>query len=100
MERLIDRAADEIGISRISLRKHNFIKPAQLPFAAAAGVTYDSGDFAGVFSKALEISDHANFAKRKKESLKNGKRRGIPVGSYLHVTAQPSGELGKISFEP
>ena len=68
MERLIDRAADEMGINRLTLRKRNFIKPAQLPFAAASGVTYDSGDFAGVFNKALEISDHANFAKRKKES--------------------------------
>ena len=100
MERLIDRAADEMGINRLTLRKRNFIKPAQLPFAAASGVTYDSGDFAGVFNKALEISDHANFAKRKKESKKTGKLRGIAVGSYLEVTAPPSGELGKITFEP
>ena len=100
MERLIDRAADEMGINRLTLRKRNFIKPAQLPFAAASGVTYDSGDFPGVFNKALEISDHANFAKRKKESKKNGKLRGIAVGSYLEVTAPPSGELGKITFEP
>src|SRR5213083_3528315 len=100
MERLIDRAADEMGINRLTLRKRNFIKPAQLPFAAASGVTYDSGDFAGVFNKALEISDHANFAKRKKESKKSGKLRGIAVGSYLEVTAPPSGELGKITFEP
>jgi carbon-monoxide dehydrogenase large subunit len=100
MERLIDRAADEMGINRLTLRKRNFIKPAQLPFAAASGVTYDSGDFAGVFAKALEISDHANFARRKKESKKNGKLRGIAVGSYLEVTAPPAGELGKITFEP
>jgi carbon-monoxide dehydrogenase large subunit len=99
MERLIDRAADEMGINRLTLRKKNFIKPAQLPFAAASGVTYDSGDFAGVFSKALEISDHANFAKRKKESRRCGKLRGIAIGSYLEVTAPPGGELGKITFE-
>ena len=61
MERLIDRAADEMGISRLTLRKRNFIKPAQLPFSAASGVTYDSGDFAGVFNKALEISDYDEF---------------------------------------
>src|ERR1700748_38723 len=100
MERLIDRAADEMCINRLTLRKRNFIKPAQLPYASASGVTYDSGDFLGVFNTALEISDHANFAKRKKESRKNGKLRGIAVGSYLEVTAPPSGELGKITFEP
>jgi carbon-monoxide dehydrogenase large subunit len=99
MERLIDRAADEMGINRLTLRKRNFIKPAQMPFAASSGVTYDSGDFEGVFDKALEISDHAGFAKRKKESRKRGKLRGIALGSYLEVTAPPSGELGKIVFE-
>ena len=100
MERLIDRAAAELGINPLTLRKRNFVKPAQMPFAAASGVTYDSGDFQGVFNKALEMSDHANFAKRRKESRKAGKLRGIAVGSYLEVTAPPSGELGKITFEP
>jgi carbon-monoxide dehydrogenase large subunit len=99
MERLIDRAADEMGINRLTMRKRNFIKPAQMPFSASSGVTYDSGDFQGVFNKALEISDHANFARRRKESRKRGKLRGIAVGSYLEVTAPPGVELGKIVFE-
>jgi carbon-monoxide dehydrogenase large subunit len=99
MERLIDRAADEIGIDRLTLRKRNFIKPAQIPYAAANGFTYDSGDFPAVFSKAVEQADLAGFAKRKKESRKRGKLRGIAVGSYLEITAPPSAELGKIVFE-
>jgi carbon-monoxide dehydrogenase large subunit len=99
MERLIDAAADEMKIDRITLRKRNFIKPAQMPFKASSGVTYDSGDFGGVFAKALEVSDHAGFSKRKKESRKNGKLRGIAVGSYLEVTAPPSPELGHITFD-
>ena len=28
MERLIDRAADEMGINRLTLRKRNFVRPA------------------------------------------------------------------------
>jgi carbon-monoxide dehydrogenase large subunit len=99
MERLIDRAADEMGIDRLTLRKRNFVRSAQMPFAASSGMTYDSGDFQGVFNKALAISDHANFAKRRKQSRKHGKLRGIAVGSYLEVTAPPGVELGKIVFE-
>ncbi|MCK1741943.1 xanthine dehydrogenase family protein molybdopterin-binding subunit [Bradyrhizobium sp. 139] len=99
MERLIDRAADEMGINRLAMRKRNFIKANQMPFPASSGVTYDSGDFQAVFNKALDISDHENFAKRKKESKKAGKLRGIAVGSYLEVTAPPSAELGKIVFD-
>jgi carbon-monoxide dehydrogenase large subunit len=99
MERLIDRAADEMGINRLTLRKRNFITPAQMPFAASSGVTYDSGDFHGVFNKAVDISDHAGFAKRKKESRKRGLLRGTAIGCYLEVTAPPGAELGKIVFE-
>ena len=99
MERLIDRAAAEMNIDRLTLRKRNFIKPAQLPFKASSGVTYDSGDFQGVFATALELADHAGFAKRRRDSRKRGLLRGIAVGSYLEVTAPPSPELGKIVFE-
>lgn len=99
MERLVDRAADEMGINRLTLRKRNFVKSAQMPFAAASGVTYDSGDFQGVLSKALQLSDYENFARRKRESRKNGKLRGIAVGCYLESTAPPRAELGKIVFE-
>ncbi|MEH2509361.1 carbon-monoxide dehydrogenase large subunit [Nitrobacteraceae bacterium AZCC 1564] len=99
MERLIDRAADEMGIDRLTLRKRNFVRPSQIPYAAANGLTYDSGDFPGVFNKAIEQADLAGFAKRKRESRKRGKLRGIAVGSYLEITAMPNVELGKIKFE-
>ncbi|HEY3893586.1 MAG TPA: molybdopterin cofactor-binding domain-containing protein, partial [Bradyrhizobium sp.] len=100
MERLIDRAAGELGIDRLALRKRNFVKSSQMPYPAASGVTYDSGDFAGVLGTALELSDYSGFGRRKKESRKRGKLRGIAVGSYLESTAPPRGELGKIVFEP
>jgi len=99
MERLIDRAADEMKIDRLALRKRNFIKTSHIPYAAANGLTYDSGDFPGVFGKAVEQADLAGFPKRKKESRKRGKLRGIAVGSYLEITAPPSAELGNIVFE-
>jgi carbon-monoxide dehydrogenase large subunit len=100
MERLIDRAATEMGVDRLALRKRNFVKSSQMPYSAASGVTYDSGDFDGVLGKALELSGYSGFAKRKKESRKRGKLRGIAVGSYLESTAPPRAELGEIIFEP
>jgi carbon-monoxide dehydrogenase large subunit len=100
MERLVDRAATEMGIDRLALRKRNFVKSYQMPYSAASGVTYDSGDFGGVQRKALELSGYSGFAKRKKESRKRGKLRGIAVGSYLESTAPPRAELGEIIFEP
>ncbi len=62
-------------------------------------MTYDSGDFATVLKKALEAADLKGFNRRKRESRKRGKLRGLGIGSFLEVTAPPSKELGGIVFE-
>jgi aerobic carbon-monoxide dehydrogenase large subunit len=99
MERLIDAAATEMDIDRLELRRRNYVKPRELPFKAALGSIYDSGDFANVLKQALEVGDVKGFAKRKRESRKHGKLRGLGIGSYLEATAPPSKELGGIVFE-
>jgi len=99
MERLIDVAADEMEIDRIELRRRNQIKPRELPRKVASGSNYDSGDFPGVLREALEVADVKGFARRKRESRKRGKLRGLGIGSFLEVTAPPSKEMGGIRFE-
>ncbi|HZQ12012.1 MAG TPA: xanthine dehydrogenase family protein molybdopterin-binding subunit [Pseudolabrys sp.] len=99
VERALDIAAGELGIDRIELRKRNMVRKSDFPFAAASGVTYDSGDFLGLLKQALELADYDGFKKRKRESRKNGKLRGIGVGCYLEVTAGGGKELGALHFE-
>src|SRR4029450_12750050 len=100
MERLVDAAAAETGIDRLALRRRNQIKPHELPIKTASGSNYDSGDFPSVLKHALEGADAKGFARRKRESRKRGKVRGLGVGSFLEVTAPPSKEMGGIRFEP
>jgi carbon-monoxide dehydrogenase large subunit len=99
MERLIDQAAAAMGIDRFELRRRNHVRPEQIPYKAASGMTYDSGDFGALFEKALQAADVAGFAERKKQSKKKGKLRGLGVGSYLEVTAPPNKEMGGIRFD-
>jgi carbon-monoxide dehydrogenase large subunit len=98
MERLIDVAAEEMEIDRLELRRRNQIKPREIPRKTASGSTYDSGDFPGVLKHALEVADTKGFARRKRESRKRGKLRGLGIGSFLEVTAPPSKEMGGIRF--
>jgi carbon-monoxide dehydrogenase large subunit len=100
MERLIDRAADEMEIDRLELRRRNQVKPKELPRKMASGSVYDSGDFPGVLKRALELADVKGFARRKRESRKRGKVRGLGIGNFLEVTAAPTKEMGGIRFEP
>jgi carbon-monoxide dehydrogenase large subunit len=99
MERLIDYAAAQIGIDRVELRRRNQIRPRELPYKAASGQIYDSGDFPAILQRALELSDWKGFAKRRRESRKHGKLRGIGLGCYLEVTAPANKEMGGIRFE-
>jgi carbon-monoxide dehydrogenase large subunit len=99
VERALDVAAMELGLDRIDLRKRNMIRKSNLPFKAASGMTYDCGDFLGVLKQALELADYAGFKKRKRESKKNGKLRGVGIACYLEVTAGGGSELGAIHFE-
>src|SRR5438105_1396779 len=99
MERLIDEAAREMGIDRLELRRRNHVRPEEIPYKAASGMTFDSGDFGAVFEKALVSADVKNFPGRKEESRKRGRLRGLGIGSYLEVTAPPNKEMGGIRFE-
>src|ERR1700728_673897 len=100
MERLVDAAAVEMGIDRLALRKRNQIAPRDLPYKTASGGTYDSGDFAALTKQAFEFADGKGFAKRKRESARRGKLRGLGIGNFLEVTAPPSKELADIKFNP
>jgi len=98
MERLIDAAAAEMGIDRLALRKRNQIRPRDLPYKTASAVTYDSGDFAALTKQAFELADGKGFARRKRESSRRGKLRGLGIGNFLEVTAPPSKEMAGIVF--
>jgi carbon-monoxide dehydrogenase large subunit len=75
-ERLMDKAADAVGIDRIEIRRRNVIAPGKLPYMTPTSFEYDSGDFEKCMDLALHLLDHKGFAARRRASEKNGKLRG------------------------
>ncbi|HJT61316.1 MAG TPA: xanthine dehydrogenase family protein molybdopterin-binding subunit [Burkholderiales bacterium] len=86
IERLIEKAAREMGIDRVDLRRRNLLTPDELPYKTHVGETYDSGDFARMLQGALRAADWAGFGKRKDESSQRGKKRGLGLAVYLEWT--------------
>ena len=86
IERLIEKAAREMGIDRVELRRRNLLTPDELPYKTHVGETYDSGDFARMLQGALKAADWNGFVNRKKDSAKRGKRRGLGLSVYLEWT--------------
>jgi carbon-monoxide dehydrogenase large subunit len=100
IERIIDVAARQFGYDRIDLRRRNMIKPSEQPYSNPLGMTYDSGDYAKVMDSALALSDWKGFAKRKRESKKNKKLRGIGLANYLEITSGAPREWSKVDVKP
>lgn len=94
LERAVEEAARLTGIDPVKLRKKNLIPASAMPFKTPIQ-TYDSGDFPGIVDKALTLADYDNFKKRKKESAKRKKLRGIGVSCMLeHAGAMPTESAG------
>ena len=86
MERLMDEAARQTGIDRIELRRHNFIRPEQMPYTNPMGQTYDVGRFERVMDQALPLADWAGFESRAAKSRANGLWRGLGIATFLEWT--------------
>jgi carbon-monoxide dehydrogenase large subunit len=85
LERLIDLAADQLGMDRVRLRRKNLITRGNMPYRTASGLLYDSGDFTGNMKRVLEQADWKGFAARRRESKRRGKLRGIGIANYVET---------------
>ncbi|HEY2137628.1 MAG TPA: xanthine dehydrogenase family protein molybdopterin-binding subunit [Xanthobacteraceae bacterium] len=83
IERLVDIAAEKLGIDRIALRRRNLIKPRAMPYRNAVGMLYDSGRYAENMDWAMEIADWKGFDKRRREARKRGKLLGRGLANYV-----------------
>ncbi len=86
VERLMDAAARQLNMDPRTIRKVNYIKPAQLPYTNAVGQVYDSGAFAHMLTRATELADWDGFAARKRAAKKRGMLYGRGLTSYIEWT--------------
>lgn len=100
IERLIDKAAQAIGIDRAELRRRNLIPSSAMPYKTPNGPIYDSGEFQRILEKAQAFADWNGFAERRRASERNGKLRGIGIGCFLEVAGGILDETVDLRFEP
>jgi carbon-monoxide dehydrogenase large subunit len=98
LERIMDRAARELGTDVWDLHRRNFIAPEKFPYTSLVGETYDVGDFGRVLSRAEEEADRAGFAARKADSEARGKLRGMGLCYYIEAILGNPSETAKVEF--
>jgi aerobic carbon-monoxide dehydrogenase large subunit len=95
MERTMETAARELGVSPTELRRQNFI--TSFPHQTPVIMCYDAGDFGASLDAAMKQADYAGFPKRKAAAAKNGKLRGIGMSCYIEACGiAPSAAVGSL----
>jgi carbon-monoxide dehydrogenase large subunit len=97
IERLVDLAADTLGIDPVELRRRNLIPPSAQPYKNPLGLTYDSGRYGEAMERALALADLAGFPARRAEARARGQRRGIGVANYVEITSGAPRERTEIT---
>jgi carbon-monoxide dehydrogenase large subunit len=97
LERLVDKAAREMKMDRVEIRRKNMIPANAFPYQTPVALQYDSGDYQSTLKMALEGSDFAGFEKRRADAKAKGKLRGIGVSTYLEACGiAPSAVAGAL----
>ena len=99
IERMVELAAKQLNIDSTELRRRNYISPKEMPFKTGLTFTYDSGEFEKNMDLAMELGNFAGFEKRRKESRKRNKLRGIGLSNTIERAAAPGTEGAEVRFD-
>src|SRR5437016_1261125 len=103
IERVLDIAADKIGMDPAEIRRVNFIQPANFPLTTPTGANYDSGEYEKSLDAVLKASGYAELRaeQARRRASNDPKQLGIGVSTYVEVTA-PVGlhiEFGAVEID-
>ncbi len=98
LERIMDLAADELGIDPVELRRRNLLSSDQFPYLTLTGATYDCGDYAAALDEAVRLAGYDELLAEQARRRRDGDPRllGIGVAVYVEVTGGGSGEFGAL----
>jgi aerobic carbon-monoxide dehydrogenase large subunit len=97
IERLVDRAARQLDLDPVALRRRNLID--NFPYRSGLGVTIDSGRFTVNLDDVAERLRKGGFAERRREAAARGRLRGQGIASFLETSRGTPGERAEIRFE-
>ena len=98
-ERLMDKAAEALGLTLDEVRRRNFIREDQMPYKTHLGFTIDSGDFDGAMKAAMDGADWNGFPARRAEAARRGKHRGIGLSVFIEGAGSRPVEGMRLRFE-
>ncbi|MGB1386032.1 MAG: aerobic carbon-monoxide dehydrogenase large subunit [Ilumatobacteraceae bacterium] len=80
-ERMIQAAADDLGMDQAEFRRVNLVRDDDFPHRTPFGFLTDSGQYGKCLDVALEAIGYEQFLKDQEEARKNGRYLGIGIST-------------------
>jgi aerobic carbon-monoxide dehydrogenase large subunit len=100
IERLVDKAALELGLDRIALRRRNLVRADAMPYTNAIGARYDSGTYEANLDLVMRIADWPGFAARRRDAEARGRLLGRGLADYVESSIGAPKERAEIAVRP
>ena len=100
IERLIDKAARELGLDRLELRRRNLVRPEQFPYDNAVGAPYDSGEYPANMERILKLAGWDGIAQRRQEARARGRLLGVGFANYVESSIGSPKERADLIVHP
>ena len=95
IERAMETAARELGVSPAELRSRNFVR--EFPHQTPVIMNYDAGDFQASLDAAMKAANYDGFEKRRSAAARKGRLRGIGMSCYIEACGiAPSAAVGSL----
>ncbi|MGC1380873.1 MAG: aerobic carbon-monoxide dehydrogenase large subunit [Candidatus Baltobacteraceae bacterium] len=92
IERAMDILAQRIHADPAELRRMNFVKKEQFPYASPLGFVYDSGDYPATLDVALNGIGYKQLRAEQIEKRKRGELMGIGISSFTEIVGAGPGK--------
>lgn len=101
VERLVDVAAHELNMDPVEFRRKNFIPSGDFPYQTPVALQYDSGNYAGVMDKAVELANYSAMRADQAKARKQGRLVGVGIAACIEasgpVPSKVAGALGGVT---
>ncbi len=101
IERAMDALARRVGVDAAEIRRRNFIAPERFPYASAAGLTFDSGEYLRALERALELGkvDEVRSEQAARRAAGSTRHLGLGLSSYVEMCGlAPSRVLASLRY--
>jgi carbon-monoxide dehydrogenase large subunit len=100
VERMIDLAAQQLGMNPAAIRRLNFIAPDQFPYQTPVALVYDSGNYAPALDLALRKVDYPKALEEQAAARREGRYIGIGLSTYIEACSiAPSQVVGSLGAQ-